>query len=217
MIDLDRLWDLVLQFLRENPQWVTDCAEPVCDYASLAFCQFCLLHDVDAVPRWGDLSAVGGPISRSIPRGFHPWLSKLDPSYPVRESRYGDHCVAVVCDRWVVDLTARQYGDELPFPFLWTLHEADRLGSPDDPAVGDRVRARSYINGSAVPGDVGVVLKVFPGRRIGIVDFRPQNLMNSAASTVLFSDGEVEVVERASRGGRRPPPVERPSFNPEHP
>ncbi len=45
-------------------------------------------------------------------------LSAEVPSdYPKVEG-CGEHCIAVV-DGWAVDITARQFDDELPFPFFW--------------------------------------------------------------------------------------------------
>lgn len=202
----DDLWGLVGEFLRRNLRWVRECAEPLCDEASAAFCQFCFDREVDAVARWGTLS-------REERKGlveFLPWIVKMDQRYPLRDSlsRTDEHCVAVVDDRWVVDLTARQYGDDMPFPFLWELDPSDRLDPldrrNDDPRVGDRVRARCFINMAAARGDEGVVLKVLPGRRMGFVDFSPRNLPMSPKATVLFSDGEVEVVERAPAAGGSP-------------
>lgn len=201
MVDLDELWDLVRLFLEQNPDWVHSCGESLCDVASDAFCDFLSAKEVDSVSRWMDVSSLMFKRQKaSDGPGYARWIKNVDPTYPMTiQPGWGEHCVAVVCDRWVVDLTARQYGDELPFPFLWELHPDDRLEREGDPREGDRVRSRTYINGAAVPGDEGVVLKAFPGRGIGLVDFRPQSLPSSARATVIFMDREVEVVNRCSR------------------
>ncbi len=195
--------ELLRVFFEKNPDWLiiggVDGGGGLCDEASGLFSRFCATQEVDAVPRWMSLS---GPRFEGC--NGQPAIKKPHPAYPVFERRHfgEDHCVAVVEGRWAVDLTARQYGDELPFPFLWELASSDQV-VPSPLRPGDRVRATCIINGAALRGDEGVVLKIFPGRQAGLVDFEARRFWASAEATVIFGE-EVEEVRGsrfAVRGG----------------
>lgn len=88
----------------------------LCDDASEDFAAFCLALGVEAKVRWMVLD----PDTSTVSINGAPLLQP-HPRYPQIHERYNcDHCVAVVRDH-VVDLTARQYDEELPFPFIWRL------------------------------------------------------------------------------------------------
>ena len=47
-----------------------------------------------------------------------PGRFRIPDAYPQVEAPMGEHCIALI-DGWVVDLTAQQYDESLPFPYIW--------------------------------------------------------------------------------------------------
>lgn len=101
---------LTTHFLRVEPQWTqavkSEWAANMCASASSALTHYCWQQGVRAEKVW--LLLYG-----TTPEGeLHP-----HERYP-RCARNPHHCV-VKADRFVIDLTARQYTPTLPFPFIW--------------------------------------------------------------------------------------------------
>ena len=74
------------------------------------------------------VTAIGGQVVWLARVGDGAETITADHRYPVEAlatKRRRHHAVALV-GRWVVDLTARQFDPDLPFPFYWTLTPAAR-------------------------------------------------------------------------------------------
>ena len=80
----------------------------LCDHASKDFASWCMARDIEARIVWMEL--------------VHLFPNELEPHPAYPDHAVGEpgseHCVVLVMDH-VVDLTARQYDGELPFPFIW--------------------------------------------------------------------------------------------------
>jgi len=97
------LQDLVSAFLAARPRWKDigeDGGAGLCEFASHEFVGFAAAHGFD-----GEVECIR----------FHV---PQHPAYP--EDAWDGHWVARFGED-VVDLTAKQFGDELPFPFIWTI------------------------------------------------------------------------------------------------
>jgi hypothetical protein len=97
------LEQVVEKFLATRPRWRDigeDGGQGLCEYASHEFVGFAAAHGFD-----GEVEC----IRFDIPRHW---------SYP--EEALDGHWVARFGNK-VVDLTAKQFGDSLPFPFIWTI------------------------------------------------------------------------------------------------
>ena len=105
----------VAAFLKANPKWVDINHDTgglaLCDHASEELVEFLRGRDIVARTQWMDLVEM-----------FDNELTP-HPDYPMGHALGepgSEHCVVVVAG-YVVDLTARQYSEELPFPFVWEI------------------------------------------------------------------------------------------------
>jgi hypothetical protein len=99
----------------------------LCDHASAEFVDWLWTQGIEAYRAWMTLEDFG-----FLSAGFdilpHPDYPKLAIGDPTAQ-----HCVVVVePDGVVVDLTPRQYDENLPFPFIWTPEAA---GAEDEEAA----------------------------------------------------------------------------------
>lgn len=115
--------DLAQAFLEENPKWIDIMHDTggagLCDHAAKEFTAFCTRAGHAAESLWMSLDAPG---VHSHPFSGQTRQLQPHPSYPTFQSgeRGQDHCITLVGDVGV-DLTARQYGDEFEFPFIWKI------------------------------------------------------------------------------------------------
>jgi hypothetical protein len=107
----DLVWRMTQQFLRLRPRWQAsgESGDPgLCEYASHELVGFAASYGLD-----GEVVCV---ISAAQIIWHEDMNVRADPRYPpeVHEghwvARFGRH---------IVDLTARQFDDALPFPFHW--------------------------------------------------------------------------------------------------
>lgn len=97
------LEDVVELFLAARPHWKDigeDGCPGLCEYVSHEFVGFAAAHGLQ-----GEVECLGFDVPQH-------------PSYP--EEALDGHWVARF-ENEVVDLTAKQFGDEFPFPFFWTV------------------------------------------------------------------------------------------------
>lgn len=99
-------------FLETHPDWRTIVADTgghaLCDHASEQLHRFLEEQGVESRIVWMEL--------------VHLFPNELEPHEAYPDHAVGEpgseHCVVVVSG-YVVDLTARQYDERLPFPFVW--------------------------------------------------------------------------------------------------
>jgi hypothetical protein len=105
--------DHVAAFLEANPKWVDINHDTggmaLCDHASEELEDFLRNRGVRARVQWMTLVEL-------FPNELQP-----HEAYPMNHQvgePGSEHCVVLIAG-YVVDLTARQYSEELPFPFVW--------------------------------------------------------------------------------------------------
>lgn len=107
-----RIEGLLALFFERDDKWVEiseQCSsrgQGLCDLASEELVVF--LHE----------QGVGASILWLDAHNYH--LLKTAERYPDGAGGFdNEHCVALVEDHLIVDLTARQFDETLPFPYLW--------------------------------------------------------------------------------------------------
>lgn len=116
-------FDLADAFLRANPKWfdiVHDTGGAgLCDEASAEFMGFCSSLGIVAEALWMSLAEGDAPFCGQS-RQLDPHVRYPDHSPALPWTAGQDHCVVWLPDHGVVvDLTARQYGEDFDFPFVW--------------------------------------------------------------------------------------------------
>lgn len=103
------------EFLKENPKWVDIANDTgglgLCADASSEMHQFFEAKNVSSRTTWMNLADKSK--CRISPHRLYPDLNLDEPG--------SEHCVVLVDEKHIVDLTAQQYGEHMPFPFIWTL------------------------------------------------------------------------------------------------
>lgn len=100
------------RFLLANPEWAQIATDDAANFGA----GLCADASRDLVNACGGCVAWLADDSAQEMAGYHLALVCPHPGYP--EHATDGHAVALF-GRWVVDLTARQFGAHLPFPWIW--------------------------------------------------------------------------------------------------